>query len=361
MDTGTHNDIIHEEIIEYDTATESCYDITICVSSYETESEVSSALYSSTYENASNKRVLYFPKKTLSQHSGSLPKYHRIRCNQYINVPKPRSPTPFPCECSPSSLCGEGCLNRIAMIECSPGVCPCGVKCTNLRFQLPRTLKFKVFETKGKGWGLKCTSNIKQNQFITEYVGEVITIDSAQRRLAKLIRQSAPVYFLYLGNGLVIDARVYGSQSRFINHSCNPNCRVEVWTVDNEQRVGIFAEKDISAGEELCFNYKFSSSHFMDYFQCFCGSLGCLGSVAKKKDNTQIYLDLLPEPLSFISRLEDSLRQTLVEVGDFPNRKRLPFLVRNLKSGAKFLNLSLLSKGKTYLERLPKKSAFINE
>ena len=48
-----------------------------------------------------------------------------------------------------------------------------------------------------------------------------------------------------------------GNVARFINHSCDPNCYVQKWHVCGEMRIGIFARRDIPAGEE---NYELTSS-----------------------------------------------------------------------------------------------------
>lgn len=53
-----------------------------------------------------------------------------------------------------------------------------------------------------------------------------------------------------------IDATVKGSVSRFLNHSCGPNCETQKWQVGGDLRVGFFAKKDIAVGEELTFDYK---------------------------------------------------------------------------------------------------------
>lgn len=60
-----------------------------------------------------------------------------------------------------------------------------------------------------------------------------------------------------LDNNEYIDASRKANIGRFINHSCDPNCRIEKWTVLGEQRVGIFADKDIKNGTELSFDYSF--------------------------------------------------------------------------------------------------------
>ena len=64
-------------------------------------------------------------------------------------------------------------------------------------------------------------------------------------------------YFMTLSSDEVIDATVRGSISRFINHSCDPNCETQKWVVDRRVRVGIFAKRAIKAGTEITFDYKF--------------------------------------------------------------------------------------------------------
>lgn len=46
----------------------------------------------------------------------------------------------------------------------------------------------------------------------------------------------------------VIDAGPKGNLSRFMNHSCAPNCETQKWTANGDVRVGLFAIYDILAG-----------------------------------------------------------------------------------------------------------------
>lgn len=55
----------------------------------------------------------------------------------------------------------------------------------------------------------------------------------------------------------VIDATIRGNIARFFNHSCVPNCKTEIITIDNEIKVIIFAVRGIKNGEELTYNYFF--------------------------------------------------------------------------------------------------------
>jgi len=56
-----------------------------------------------------------------------------------------------------------------------------------------------------------------------------------------------------------IDGEFFGGPSRFINHSCDPNCVVYVVKMDQNPwlyQIAFFAYQDIVAGQELTFNYR---------------------------------------------------------------------------------------------------------
>lgn len=45
---------------------------------------------------------------------------------------------------------------------------------------------------------------------------------------------------------------------RFVNHSCEPNCEMQKWSVNGLFRMALFALRDIGADEELGYDYNFS-------------------------------------------------------------------------------------------------------
>jgi len=54
-----------------------------------------------------------------------------------------------------------------------------------------------------------------------------------------------------LENGGVINPEVGGNDARWINHSCDPNCE----TVEEDDRIFIYAVRNIQPGEELLYDY----------------------------------------------------------------------------------------------------------
>lgn len=49
----------------------------------------------------------------------------------------------------------------------------------------------------------------------------------------------------------MIDGNIPANAARFINHSCAPNCEIDI----RKRRVYIFALRDIESGEELSYDY----------------------------------------------------------------------------------------------------------
>jgi hypothetical protein len=84
-----------------------------------------------------------------------------------------------------------------------------------------------------------------------------VLLFSCRREKAK---SATHLYVMEIKSGTFLDASRKASISRFINHSCEPNCTVEIWTVRRRLRAGIFAIKDIAADTELTFDYKWELS-----------------------------------------------------------------------------------------------------
>lgn len=68
---------------------------------------------------------------------------------------------------------------------------------------------------------------------------------------------------------------------RFMNHSCDPNCETQKWTVNGDTRVGLFALEDIKAGTELVFNYNLETIGNTKV-ECKCGASNCAGYIGAK-------------------------------------------------------------------------------
>lgn len=61
-----------------------------------------------------------------------------------------------------------------------------------------------------------------------EYVGELLDFEEFVRRTKEYSKTGQEHhYFMALNADEVVDATLKGSTSRFINHSCDPNCETQ--------------------------------------------------------------------------------------------------------------------------------------
>lgn len=191
-----------------------------------------------------------------------------------------------PCECDPNSknpcALDSDCLNRILMVECNPHVCPAGERCNNQLFEKRQYPPLMPYKTEGRGWGLKTLVPIKKGDFVIEYVGEMIDEAEYKRRLSRMHKnKDENYYFLTIDKDRMLDAGPKGNVARFMNHSCQPNCETQKWTVNGDTRVGLFALCDIPADAELVFNYNLESIG-NDMKPCMCGAPNCSGYIGVK-------------------------------------------------------------------------------
>ncbi|XVE95547.1 hypothetical protein REPUB_Repub02eG0107100 [Reevesia pubescens] len=176
--------------------------------------------------------------------------------------------------------CGDECLNRMLNIECLQGTCPCGDLCSNKQFQKRKYAKMKCDRFGKKGFGLRMLEDISAGHFLIEYVGEVLDMQAYEARQREYAsRGQRHFYFMTLNGSEVIDAYVKGNLGRFINHSCDPNCRTEKWMVNGEICIGLFALKDIKKGEEVTFDYNYVRVFGAAAKKCHCGSPHCRGYI----------------------------------------------------------------------------------
>ncbi|KAL8171950.1 hypothetical protein V2J09_023754 [Rumex salicifolius] len=200
--------------------------------------------------------------------------------------------------------CDDECLNRMLNIECVQGTCPCGDFCANQQFQRQSYANLKWFRSGKKGYGLQVMEDITQGQFLIEYVGEVLELPAYEARLRVYASEGHKhFYFMTLNGNEVIDACGKGNLGRFINHSCDPNCRTEKWMVNGEICIGIFAVRNIKKGEELTFDYNYVRVFGAAAKKCYCGAAQCRGYIGGDRLNNETIVqgdsdEEYPEPVA---------------------------------------------------------------
>lgn len=146
---------------------------------------------------------------------------------------------------------------------------------------------FLVRRSRIQGRGGFATRDIRKGERIVEYVGERISWKEADRRYDDDGMGRHHTFLFAVTSRTVIDGAVDGNDSRFINHSCDPNCEA----IDEKGHIYIDAVRPIAAGEELYYDYayardKSTTEEDEALYQCRCGSPKCRGTIleaAKKQ------------------------------------------------------------------------------
>lgn len=129
-----------------------------------------------------------------------------------------------------------------------------------------------------QGFGLFALEPISPKDFICEYTGQLIRMEVADRREKKLSKKGFQHMYLFRLGQMVIDATQHGSNARFLNHSCSPNCRARQITINEIQTISFFATKKIKPHEEVAFNYEMElETDPAKWEKCYCGSKECNG------------------------------------------------------------------------------------
>lgn len=288
-----------------------------------------------TVQNADTTTSLVTETKTEEEDKASKrPPFEPIEDNIYLcerkKNKKMKDVRRMVCDCSTSKedrdmgyeACGEDCLNRMLYIECG-NRCPCGEYCINKRFQKKQYADVEAFVTDWKGMGLRATAALQPGDFVMEYVGEVLDYKQFKSRVKQQAKMGQEHhYFMALNSDEVIDASYKGNVSRYMNHSCDPNCETQKWTVNGVLRVGFFVKKAVEPLTELNFDYQFER-YGKEAQKCFCGSENCRGFIGgnkttplrstrrheeERKKKVDFEDDLLDEELEAITALENGLR-----------------------------------------------------
>ncbi|RAL06430.1 putative histone-lysine N-methyltransferase (Ash1) [Aspergillus ibericus CBS 121593] len=258
------------------------------------------------------------------------------------------------CMCTPETGCDEECQNRYMFYECDEGNCGVGPECGNRSFdELKQRTKVggkynigvEVIKTTDRGYGVRSNRTFEPNQIIVEYTGEIITQTECEKRMRTIYKHNECYYLMYFDQNMIIDA-TRGSIARFVNHSCEPNCRMEKWTVAGKPRMALFAgDRGIMTGEELTYDYNFDPYSQKNVQQCRCGSSNCrgiLGPRPKEKDQRAKESKVETQKKARTKRRNSKATGTKRKSGDVldespsrANKKRKLTVAKSIKSGVK--------------------------
>ncbi len=124
----------------------------------------------------------------------------------------------------------------------------------------PGAFDFKV-KRASAGLGLFADSPIPKGACVIEYTGTPITREA--------VFTSNSRYLFEINSRKTIDGSPRWNTARYINHSCRPNCEIEIY----KGRVWLFARRNIRTGEEL--GYDYGAAYVEAYLSGKCLCSGC--------------------------------------------------------------------------------------
>jgi SET domain-containing protein len=143
---------------------------------------------------------------------------------------------------------------------------------------------FTVRQSRIQGKGAFAIRRIPEGTRIAEYVGQKIDPEAAWERYDDDNMQRHHTFLFTLTDDVIIDAGVRGNNTRFINHSCEPNCTAVI----EDGRIYIDALEDIPRGTELLYDYKLEregryQKAWDALYACKCGASTCRGTMLNRK------------------------------------------------------------------------------
>ncbi|UXI69449.1 SET domain-containing protein [Tahibacter amnicola] len=141
------------------------------------------------------------------------------------------------------------------------------------------------------GNGVFAVTDIPEGVTVVRYRGRLLTHAQANKAHPENT-ENGHTFLFTLNERYVLDASVEGNIARWINHSCDPNCRaVHEEDPDGDKkkdRILIESIRPIRAGEELSYDYGITlgerqTRRLKQIWACRCGAPNCTGTMLKPK------------------------------------------------------------------------------
>ncbi|KAI6222961.1 Histone-lysine N-methyltransferase EHMT2-like isoform X4 [Aphelenchoides fujianensis] len=136
-------------------------------------------------------------------------------------------------------------------------------------------------------WAVRARERIPKDAFVVEYAGEMTELRDEEPRTMPEDANDDYIFEVDTGDceelfgrrrAWTIDAARFGNVARFLNHSCRPNVRAVRGRVGVEPvvRCGLFAARQLEAGEELTLDYGVEWwAQKAAAVECNCQQAGC--------------------------------------------------------------------------------------
>ena len=132
--------------------------------------------------------------------------------------------------------------------------------------------------------GIVALCDLPRGSMVLEYRGERIRQAVADRREVLYRSQRKDIFLFGVSDPtnddepVVYDTTECGTIGRFMNHSCLPSTFMKILTLGGRMHLVWCARRDIAAGEELTYDYRFAEDdEESSRMQCLCGAPNCRG------------------------------------------------------------------------------------
>lgn len=179
--------------------------------------------------------------------------------------------------------------------------CPNGPDCGNQSLCRRPAKATTVALSSIHGYGVFATEDIPAGEFVIDYRGEVISVDTFIDRIGSH-NDDDSVFAIAYDRDEIIDSSTKGNDARFINHSCEPNLFIRKFETlgdgHEEHEFGLWSRRPIKAGEELTYDYNIETYPvFHDgpdvRIPCNCGAKNCTKGFNSKQRVRPQLMDVL--------------------------------------------------------------------
>jgi hypothetical protein len=150
------------------------------------------------------------------------------------------------------------------------------------RGQPKESLLVEVRRSPIQGRGVFTRAAVAKGTRLLEYTGARVNAEDVEEDLDDETSRRHHTFLFSINEKVLIDGLRGGNESRFINHSCDPNC----WAVLERGRIFIEARRELAAGEELAYDYwyttdaSYTEADLRRIYPCKCGAKRCRGTLA---------------------------------------------------------------------------------
>ncbi len=140
-----------------------------------------------------------------------------------------------------------------------------------------------VRNSKIHGKGVFAKRPVRKGAKVIQYTGKIVSREEADEIGTSTVDGHTHTMLFTIDDDRVIDGNV-GSDAKFINHSCDPNCEAVQYDDDT---IFIEALRAIPKGQELTYDYHLEvpgkiTEKVKKEYECFCGSVTCRGTQIAK-------------------------------------------------------------------------------